>query len=171
MTAIVFISDEVLLDVGFAAARATLARLARGGLLLGSSEDAYEHGTIGGARVGTAGMSKLVRVQARELAEADGGARWAIRWEATGAGGVLFPVLDADISLAPAGDRTVLALTGSYRPPFGQLGAALDRAVMHRVAAATIRNFLTSVAARITGQPGPAEAAITGTGPPLPPGG
>ncbi len=44
---------------------------------------------------------------------------------------------------------------------------ALDvSAILHRVAAATIRNFLSRVAAGITGQPGTAEA---GTGPsPLP---
>ena len=167
LTVPVFVSDEVLLDVGFGPARAGLARLARRDLLLSSSEDAYEYGTIGldpTTRVGTTGLSKFVRVQVRELAETDGCPRWALRWEATGTGGALFPVLDADISLVPAGgSSTVLTLTGSYRPPFGSLGAALDRAVLHRVAAATIRNFLTRVAARITGQPDPAGTAITGT--------
>jgi hypothetical protein len=33
------------------------------------------------------------------------------------------------------------------------MGAALDRAVLHRVASATIRAFLAEVAGRITGQP------------------
>jgi len=153
MTAIVFISDEVLLDVGFAAARATLARLARGGLLLGSSEDAYEHGTIGGARVGTAGMSKLVRVQARELSWTDRTAGLALRWEAIGTSGVLFPVLDADIRLTPDGEGTVLTLAGAYRPPLGPVGQALDRALLHKVAEATIRTFLTRVAAQLDGHP------------------
>ena len=50
---------------------------------------------------GAAGFSKLVRVQVRELARTDGSAGLAIRWEATGAAGSLFPVLDADIRLAP----------------------------------------------------------------------
>jgi hypothetical protein len=41
----------------------------------------------------------------------------ALRREATGATGRLFPVLDADISLSPAGEHTArLALAGSYRP-------------------------------------------------------
>jgi len=176
LTVSVFIGDEVLLDLGFGPARARMARLARGELLLSPSEGAYEHGTIGlsrvGAaglsRIGAAGLSKLVRVQARELADTDGCARWAIRWEATGTGGALFPVFDADLGLVPVGNCTVLTLTGSYRPPFGPLGAALDRVIMHRVAAATARNFLDRVAAQITGESGPAEAAITGTGPALP---
>jgi hypothetical protein len=37
-------------------------------------------------------------------------------------------------------------------PPFGRVGEAMDRAVMHRVAAATVRNFLASVAAVLTRQ-------------------
>jgi len=167
----VFVGDEVLLNVGFGSARAKLARLAKGGLLLSTSDDAYEYGTVGLARVGAGGLFKVVRVQTHELAEAGGSARWAIRWEAAGAGGRLFPVLDADISLTPAGDQaTLLTLTGSYRPPFGPVGAALDRALLHRVAAATVRNFLAGVAARITSQPGPAEAVPTGTGSSPPPG-
>ena len=44
----------------------------------------------------------------------------ALRWEATGAGGRLFPVLDADLTLAPDGEGTVLPLAGSYRPPLGR---------------------------------------------------
>ncbi len=146
LTGPVFIGDEVLLDVGFAQARAGLARLVRGGLLHKSSEDAYQYG-----RVGAGGVSKLVRVQVRALAESEDGARWAIRWEAAGPGGALFPVLDADISLAAAEEQTtMLSLTGAYRPPFGPLGAALDRAVLHRVAAATVRNFLARVAGEVS---------------------
>jgi hypothetical protein len=63
------------------------------------------------------------------------------------------PVLDADLRLAPAGEQlTILTLTGSYRPPFGRAGEALDRVVMHRVASATVRNFLASMAVVLTRQ-------------------
>ena len=110
---------------------------------------------------------KLVRVQARALAWTDRTAGLAIRWEATGPGGGLFPILDADIKLAPAGEHvTVLTVTGAYRPPLGALGEALDRMILHRVAAATIRGFAARVAARITGEPGAAAAAApTAPGP------
>ena len=77
-----FVGDEVRLDVSFGPARAKLARLAKGGLLLSTSDDAYEHGTVGLARVGAGGLFKVVRVRTRELAEREGSARWAIRWEA-----------------------------------------------------------------------------------------
>ena len=142
--------DEVRLDVGFAVARERLTRLSESGVLFGTSEDVY-----GQTRVGLAGVSKLVRVQVRELSWTDTTAGLALRWEATGPGGRLFPVLDADLKLAPTGDRgTLLTMAGAYRPPLGSLGEALDRAVLRRVAGATIRAFLARVAAQITGPPG-----------------
>jgi hypothetical protein len=77
-------------------------------------------------------MSKLVRVQVRELAWTDGSAGLTVRWEATGPGGGLLPVLDADIRLAPAGeDVTLLTMADAYRPPLGPLGDVLDRAILH----------------------------------------
>ena len=162
-----FVGDEVRLDVSFPVARERLSRLTEDGTVLSTSEDAYGHESAGLARVGIVGVSKLVRVQVRELAWTDRVAGFAVRWEASGAGGNLFPVLDADIRLTPAGgDVTLLTMTGAYRPPLGSLGEALDRAILHRVAAATIRSFLTRVAAQITGQPGAAPAAApNGAGP------
>jgi hypothetical protein len=144
-----FVGDEVRLAVGFAAARERLTRLGESGALFESADDAY----AGLARVGVAGVSKLVRVQVRELSWTDRSAGLALRWEATGAGGALFPVLDADLTIAPAGAVTMLTLAGSHRPPLGSLGEVLDRAILHRVAAATIRSFLAQVAAQLAGQP------------------
>ena len=146
-----FVGDEVQLDVSFAVARERLMQLAGGGALLSPSEDAYSQGAAGLARVGIPGLSKLVRVQARDLASTEGSVGLAIRWEATGPGSALFPVLDADIRLVRAGEKTcVLTMSGVYRPPLGALGQALDRAILYRVAAATIGDFVAQVAARIT---------------------
>ena len=78
-----------------------------------------------------------------------------LRWEAAGAAGAAFPVLDANISISPAGDETArLALAGSYRPPLGRLGTGLDRAVMHGMATATIHCLLRSVAGALAGSAG-----------------
>jgi len=64
--------------------------------------------------------------------------------------------LDANISISPAADDAAqLALAGSYRPPLGRLGAGLDRTIMHRVAAATMRCLLQSVAEALV-SPAPA---------------
>ena len=164
----VFVGDEVPLEANFATARERLARLADSGVLVSTSEDAYEATRT--MRVGVGGLSKLVRVQVRELGGTDTSAGLAIRWEATGPGGVLFPMLDADIRLIPAGEHgSVLMMAGSYRPPFGSLGEALDRAILHRMATATIRRFLAHLAAEIGGGPGAAETVSSngaGSSPP-----
>jgi hypothetical protein len=145
-----FVGDEVQLEIGFALARRRLARLSESGALFGPSEDAYGPSLT---RVGVAGVSKLVRVQARELSWTDKSAGLALRWEATGTGGALFPVLDADLTLAPDTVGTVLRLAGAYRPPMGSLGQVLDRAILHRLAEATVRTFLARVAAQLADQP------------------
>jgi len=157
----VFISDEVRLDVGFAAAQARLANLARGGSLLSASQAAHDDGITGLARVGPLGsgpgISRLVRVRYRDLVTREGSAVLTLRWETTGPGGGLFPALDADITLTPAGEQaTVLKLAGAYRPPLGAAGAGLDRAILRRVATATTRSFMNRVEATITH---PADAA------------
>jgi hypothetical protein len=146
-----FVGDEVRLDASFAIARERLAQLSERGALFEPSQDAY----TGLARVGVAGLSKLVRVQVRELPWTDRSAGLALRWEATGAGGGLFPVLDADLRLAALRDGTMLTMAGSYRPPLGSLGEVLDRTILLRGAAATVRSFLARVAAQITGHPVP----------------
>ena len=144
------------LGVSFAIARDRLVRLSESGALLEPSQAAY----TGLARVGVERLSKLVRVQVRELSWTDRSAGLALRWEATGAGGGLFPVLDADLGLAALGESTMLTMAGAYRPPLGSLGEALDRTILHRIAAATIRSFLTRLAAQITGQPAPVPGAL-----------
>jgi hypothetical protein len=154
-----FVGDEVMLDVSFGIARARLADLMGTDLLRSASEDAYGSGISGLARVGTLGVYKVVRVHTRQLAETGGQSGFAIRWEASGPGSGLFPSLDADITLVPASDRTtLLALAGVYRAPLGPIGAALDRAALHRVAAATIRNFLSRLATGILGSTSAASA-------------
>jgi hypothetical protein len=166
----VFVGDEVSLGVTFTVARARLANLARGGSLLSVSEDAYNGGITGLVRIGplgsAPGLSRLIQVRFRDLMERSDSAGLALRWEAIGPGGGLLPVLDADITLSTSGKQaTLLTLAGVYRPPLGSLGAGLDRAILHRVAAATIRNFIHGVAAGITGHAATAESETAGPGP------
>ena len=156
-----FVGDEVLLDVSFKAARARLAKLTRDGSLVSASTDAYGEGIthlVGVGPPGAApGMSRLVEVLFLDLVLHEDCAVLALRWEAVGPGGELFAALDADISLLPAGEQTALfSLAGAYRPPLGAPGAWLDRAILQRVAAVTIRTFINRVADAIAH---PASAA------------
>lgn len=162
-----FIGAEARLGLGFGTAQARLAHLARDGQLRHASDDAYRTLGSGLARVGplgaAPGMSKLVVVRFSEMALRKDFASAAMRWEATGPGGALFPVLDADIMLTKSGDdAAILAVWGVYRPPFGALGAGLDRMVLRRVAEATIREFTHRIGAAITDPAAPPEAAEKG---------
>jgi hypothetical protein len=151
----VFVREEVRLDLGFQVARDRLAKLDR--WFLTASNDAYSEEIADlagiGSRGAAPGLSKLAEVRFQTLAARDGYAGLALRWEGRGLGGRLFPVLDADLTLTSAGENaTVLTLAGAYRPPLGSLGAELDRLVLHRVAEATIRNFLRRVATALGGE-------------------
>jgi hypothetical protein len=65
-----------------------------------------------------------------------------IRWTPIGAPG-LFPALEADLEVSALGaNRTQLAMSARYVPPMGPLGFAIDRAVLYRVAEATLKDFL-----------------------------
>jgi hypothetical protein len=167
-----FVRHETQLDLDFHTAQARLANLASGGSLLLAARHAYGEGTTGLARVGPVrsvrGMSKLVEVRFQDLMAREDSARLALRWEATGPSGVLFPALDADLTLTPGGERvSVLELAGVYRPPAGIAGAKLDRAVLRRVADATIRAFVSRMAEFITDPARAAAPARPVTGPNL----
>ena len=146
-----FVADELVLDVGVRAAQARLVNLAHRGGLNGASRAAYQDELSAAIRVGpfgdVAGTCKLARVRFLDPVCRGDVMTLVLRWEATGVTSALFPVLDADISLTPAGQQgTRLALAGSYRAPLGGLGAGLDKAILNRVATASIRALLRNVA-------------------------
>jgi hypothetical protein len=149
-----FIADQITLETGFPAACARLGTLAGGALMLGASRDAYGEGITGLLRAGPVrylpGTWGLAGVRLGELEVQDDSARLPLRWEITGPDGAQFPVLDADLTLTGAGIcATVLALTGSYRPPPGLAGEGLDREMVRGCAAETIRGFLARLACAI----------------------
>jgi hypothetical protein len=146
-----FASHEVALDLAFPVARVRLGGLTGSGWLGSRSEQAYEDGlTL--IRVGpfgsVLGASKLVRVRLLEPLPREDEMVIPLRWEATGAMGRLFPVLDANLVLTagPQDGCCTLAIMGAYRPPLGAAGAALDRVMLHRAALATVRALVTDVA-------------------------
>jgi hypothetical protein len=161
-----FVCEELRLTAAFPAARDRLAALAHSGSLLTAAQAASDgaatsdgagtsDGGTGLTRVGplgpVRGLSRVVEVQLGELVAHDDSAQLALRWEVAGQGGGLFPALDADITLGRVDDRaTTLTLTGVYRPPLGSVGAGLDQAILHRVAVATIRDFLGRVGSAIS---------------------
>lgn len=162
-----FVAEEMIIGTGARAAQRRFVNSLHGNWLAEVSEAAYDGALTGLLRVGPGGpvAAKLVRVSFVDPVYRDEVMTAGLRWEATGAAGSLFPVLDANISISPAdgvstagGEESAwLTVAGVYRPPLGRLGAGLDRAILHRVATATIRSLLRSVAETIT-NPAPATA-------------
>ena len=94
-------------------------------------------------------MQRTVVIELGPLVRAGAKASFPLQWTSSGARG-LFPSLDADLEVAPLGPgRTQLAMSARYVPPFGPLGRAVDRAVLSRVAEATLKDFLDRVAETI----------------------
>jgi hypothetical protein len=133
-----------------------IARLAAGGFDDAVTSDFVDtHVTL--LRAGVAGITTRVAVQALPPLARDDGYVIPIRWEAAGPAGELFPALDADVVLTGDGNaESAIRLVGSYVPPFGRAGAAVDRLVMHRVAVVTLRRFLGHLADEAT-EPLPRE--------------
>lgn len=143
-----FVNVEMRAEVSATAAAARLANLITGSSLIHSSQHAWGEGL---ARVGPLpGLSRLERVRLLQLDPHGATTRLGLRWEATGLTGPMLPVLDANLTLAPDGDQaTRLGLQGVYGLPGGHLGADLDRAMLHCIADATIRSFLSQIAVAI----------------------
>ena len=80
---------------------------------------------------GVAGLSPLTRVQ--------------LGWEAISAS-AFFPLMSAELSAWPlTSSETQLEIVGNYRPPLGSIGNAIDAAVGHRVAEASVHRLLEDV--------------------------
>ncbi len=61
-----------------------------------------------------------------------------------------FPVLEAELEVISTADCGIdLALEGEYRTPGGLLGAAADRAGLHRVADDAIAQFFNAIVGRL----------------------
>jgi hypothetical protein len=68
-----------------------------------------------------------------------------IGWEASRAPG-FFPLMHLELSAWPlSSSETQIEIAGEYRPPLGVVGNAIDAAVGHRIAEASVKSFLEDV--------------------------
>lgn len=109
---------------------------------------AYRHGEELRARIGPRDgrIAKTIRLDVGEPVHSEGQVRVPIAWEATGASGI-FPRMEATLIVSEMGPEAIhLAFQGTYRPPLGAMGRALDRAGLHRVAEASVKAFVDRLA-------------------------
>jgi hypothetical protein len=115
------------------------------------ASEASDHGAKLLAEVGLRNgrLMREVEVEVGVPARLEASIMVPLSWRATRLE-ALFPVLEADLQIAAVGPRrTQLSLNGRYEPPLGAVGRALDRTLLHRIAEATVRDFLERVAVRL----------------------
>ena len=58
--------------------------------------------------------------------------------------------MDAELELASLGPQlTQLSISGRYQPPMGLVGRTIDKALLSRVAEATIKDFVDRLASAL----------------------
>ena len=118
------------------------------------ARDAEGRGEALLAEVGFGGdvlrMDKHVEIQLGAPLRISSKTMLPLTWTPTGTQG-LFPALEADIEVAALGpNMTQLSISARYRPPMGAVGRAVDKTLLHRVAEATVKNFLDGVGEGLT---------------------
>jgi hypothetical protein len=147
--ALMFLRYYVEIAVPTQAASSALCRLPQV-LLEGMATEAMQRGQSllaeVGFPVGLGRVGKWVEIQVGPPVETPSRTWLPLSWKATGAD-ILFPTLEGELEAASLGkDCTQIGLSARYRPPFGVLGATMDRIFLHRVAEATISDFVGRVA-------------------------
>jgi hypothetical protein len=138
-----FIGDEVRAEACAAAAATRLAALARGSSLTQASHAAWDAGIASSGQTGPEPV-RLLRVHCRGPVQRGAVSVLILRWEAAAGSGLLFPALDADITLLSDGEQaTLVGLTGVYRT---LAGTRPDQPAVRGVGAVTIRTLLNRVA-------------------------
>jgi hypothetical protein len=100
---------------------------------------------VGPVEVGVDVQLRISGITDETTATGDPRTRLEFTWQAAQGAG-FFPTMDATLSVYPLSSReTQLDLHGRYRPPLGTVGNALDAAVGHRVAEATLLRLLRDV--------------------------
>jgi hypothetical protein len=154
-----FVEAELSMPLAFDAARRALDDALADGGLVSESRRAVEDGLVFVMPVGPLGTRMPAQeVVVRLLPGRLVGHAFTVpmRWELTGPAGLVFPALDANLELIGVDHkRSRLSITGRYEPPLGRLGATVDRAVMAKVASATMNALLQEISAHLRGLSAP----------------
>ncbi len=109
------------------------------------------HVSIGGLEIG---KDINIRVKGLDQVEHNKNPRTSmlLEWEAADSPR-LFPVMDGELAFYPiTGSETQLDFKGAYQPPLGILGKAIDAMVGHRIAEASVHQFIAEVAGYLRGR-------------------
>jgi hypothetical protein len=98
-----------------------------------------------GFELGKRRIARRIDVELGAPSRLTGATLIPIRWKAASHAG-FFPALEGQLEIAPIGKATTqIGLSASYEPPLGVLGKIADRALMHRIAEITVKDFLDRI--------------------------
>lgn len=98
-----------------------------------------------GFKVGERRIGKRIELDVGEPLRTPGLTLLPIRWRAATKAG-LFPALDGQIEIAALGSTaTQVGLSATYEPPLGLIGKIADRALLHRIAEVTVKDFVERI--------------------------
>jgi ribosome-associated toxin RatA of RatAB toxin-antitoxin module len=102
--------------------------------------------------LGGVGVEAEIKISVKNIEErasesmSTAATRMQLEWESATMPG-LFPLMKAEISIYPlTATETQLDFQGTYEPPLGALGKAMNALVGHRIAEASVHRFVTDVA-------------------------
>jgi hypothetical protein len=96
--------------------------------------------------VGGVGVEAEITISVKNIEEKSSATRLHLEWESATMPN-LFPLMKAEISIYPlTATETQLDFQGTYEPPLGALGKAMNALVGHRIAEASVHRFVTDVA-------------------------
>ena len=114
------------------------------GQLTGNAETAYREGEELRQRLQPIDIAPakevLLRIGTARIRR--DGVAYPITWRATGPTG-LFPRMTAELVVSPVGsERASVVFEGTYDPPLGILGEAIDRTLLNRLAELTVKSWV-----------------------------
>ena len=119
--------------------------LSIGDALTESADVAYRHGEGLLVRLRGGAMAKTVMLDLRTPVRGTSLTTLPLEWWATGTP-ALFPKMEAELTVADVGGSlTQVQFQGTYQPPLGSVGRMLDRAVLHRFAEVSVKDFVDTV--------------------------
>jgi hypothetical protein len=102
-----------------------------------------------GFQVGRRRIARKIEVTVGDPRRETGVTLLPLHWRAASESG-LFPTLEGQIEIANLGLATTqIGISANYDPPMGLIGNIADRALMHRVAEATVRDFMERIRDRL----------------------
>jgi hypothetical protein len=138
------VSEILRLDAIGVFQRATASATARARALVSTMRT-----NLGPIELGAEVIVRITGVEEDRDAPLGPRTRLRMTWQASHRA-ELFPKMQATLeacSLAP--NETQLDFEGTYDPPFGVLGAAIDAMIGHRIAQAAVHRFLEEIAERL----------------------